>query len=75
MLFQKIDAGVYNDSPDPALERAFILKGMYVGKHFDERLLEHIFGIFSSRRKPIANTEHFGTELVVQFPLCSSIVS
>jgi hypothetical protein len=75
MFFQKIDTGMYYDSPDPALKRAFILKSMYVGKNFDERLLEHIFGIFSGRRKPIANTEHFGTVLVVQFPLCGSIVS
>jgi hypothetical protein len=48
---------------------------MYVGKNFDERLLEHIFGIFSGGRKPITYTEHFGTVLVVQFPLCGSIVS
>jgi hypothetical protein len=63
-----------NDSPDPALERAFILKSMYMGKNLDKRLLEHIFRILPAGREAVADAEHFGTVLVVQFPLRSSII-
>lgn len=71
---QEVDAGMNYDSPDPALERAFILKSMYVGKNLDKRLLEHVFRIFPTGRKAVADAEHFGTVLVVQFPLRRSII-
>lgn len=65
---------MHDDSPDPALERAFVLKSVYVSKNLDERLLKHVLRILPIRRKPVTDTEHFGTELVVQFPLCRSII-
>ena len=55
MFFQKIDTGMYYDSPDPALKRAFILKSMYVGKNFDERLLEHILRILPVGGETVTN--------------------
>jgi hypothetical protein len=47
---------------------------MYVGKNLDKRLLEHVFRIFPTGRKAVADAEHFGTVLVVQFPLRRSII-
>ena len=62
------------DSPDPALERALILKSMYVGKNFNERLLEHIFRILPIGRETVTDAEHLRAILVVQFPLRCCII-
>lgn len=64
-----------NDNPpDPALERALVLKSMYVGKNFDERLLEHVFRILPVGGEAVTNAEHLRAILVVQFPLRCCIV-
>ena len=63
-----------NDSPDPALERALILKRMYVGKNFDERLLEHILRILPVGGETVTNAEHLRAILVIQFPLRCCII-
>jgi len=64
---------VHNNPPYPSFEGTFILKRMYLGKHFNKSFLEHILRILPIMCKPVTYRQHLGAVSVIQLPLCSSI--
>jgi hypothetical protein len=63
-----------NDPPDPPFESPFVLKRMYLGKHFDKTFLQHVFRIFTALPEPVAHAQHFRAVAVIQFALRRRIV-
>ena len=65
ILFQVVDTGVNNNSPDPAFKSSLVLESVNLRKHFYETFLKHILSIFPVMGKAKTNCQHFGTISVI----------
>src|SRR4051812_5252357 len=59
ILLQDIDAGVYDNTPDPSLKGTPVFKSVHLEKDLDKSLLEHVLCIFTVVRIPVTNGQHF----------------